>query len=69
MIWTWFGLISITGSFSNVNVGFELGKEEQQKQVWFKENYANISISVSFIKRQWFKKENTINWPKFHNEN
>jgi hypothetical protein len=42
-----FGLgLPITGTFSNVNFGFELGKG-LQKQILFRENYANLSVSFS----------------------
>jgi hypothetical protein len=50
-----FGLgLPITGTFSNVNFGFELGKKGLQKQL-VQENYANLSVSFS-LNDKWFEK-------------
>ncbi|TDE45427.1 hypothetical protein E0I26_05595 [Flavobacterium rhamnosiphilum] len=45
----------ITGSFSNVNFGFELGKKGTTKANLVQENYANLSVSFS-LNDQWFVK-------------
>ncbi len=47
--------LPMTGSFSNVNVGFELGKKGTKTAGLVQENYANLSISFSFNDR-WFVK-------------
>jgi long-subunit fatty acid transport protein len=48
--------IPITGSFSNVNIGFELGKRGTTSAGLVLENYANISIGLSFNDK-WFVKK------------
>ena len=45
----------ITGTFSNVNFGFELGKRGTTNANLVQENYANFSVSFSFNDR-WFVK-------------
>jgi hypothetical protein len=45
----------VTGSFSNVNLGFELGKKGTTSANLVQENYANFSISLSLNDR-WFEK-------------
>ncbi|TDE31216.1 hypothetical protein E0I61_00505 [Flavobacterium ranwuense] len=51
-----FGLgLPITGSFSNVNFGLELGKKGTTKANLVQENYANLSVSFSLNDR-WFEK-------------
>lgn len=47
--------LPITGSFSNVNFGFELGKKGTTKANLVQENYANLSVSFS-LNDQWFVK-------------
>ena len=49
-----FGL-PITGSFSNVNLGFELGKKGTKNANLVQENYANFSVSFS-LNDKWFEK-------------
>ena len=49
-----FGL-PITGSFSNVNLGFELGKKGTANANLIQENYANFSVSFS-LNDKWFEK-------------
>ena len=51
-----FGLgLPITGTFSNVNFGFELGKKGTTKASLVQENYANVSVSFS-LNDKWFEK-------------
>ncbi len=51
-----FGLgLPITGDFSNVNFGFELGKKGTTKANLVQENYANLSVSFS-LNDKWFEK-------------
>ena len=51
-----FGLgLPITGSFSNVNFGFELGKKGTTKANLVQDNYANLSVSFS-LNDKWFEK-------------
>lgn len=45
----------VTGSFSNVNLGFELGKKGTTSSNLVQENYANFSLSLSFNDK-WFEK-------------
>ncbi|GIZ09112.1 hypothetical protein [Flavobacterium sp. UMI-01] len=45
----------ITGSFSNINLGLELGKRGTTASGLIQENYANISIGLSFNDK-WFEK-------------
>jgi hypothetical protein len=45
----------ITGSFSNVNFGFELGKKGTTNSNLVQENYANFSVSLS-LNDKWFEK-------------
>jgi hypothetical protein len=49
-----FGL-PITGFFSNVNFGFEMGKRGTTNAGLIKENYANFSVGLSLNDR-WFEK-------------
>ncbi|MBG6109393.1 long-subunit fatty acid transport protein [Flavobacterium sp. CG_23.5] len=49
-----FGL-PITGSFSNVNLGFELGKKGTTNANLVQENYANFSVGFS-LNDKWFEK-------------
>ncbi|MGZ9735120.1 hypothetical protein [Flavobacterium sp. GNP002] len=51
-----FGLgLPVTGSFSNVNFGFEFGKKGTTKANLVQENYANLSVSFS-LNDKWFEK-------------
>jgi outer membrane protein assembly factor BamA len=45
----------VTGSFSNVNLGFELGKKGTTTSNLVQENYANFSLSLS-LNDKWFEK-------------
>jgi hypothetical protein len=47
--------LPITGSFSNVNIGFELGKRGTTSSNLVQENYATISVGFSLNER-WFEK-------------
>jgi hypothetical protein len=47
--------LPITGSFSNINIGFELGKRGTTSSGLIQENYANISIGLS-LNDKWFEK-------------
>jgi long-subunit fatty acid transport protein len=47
--------LPITGSFSNVNVGFEFGKRGTTSSNLVQENYATISVGFSLNER-WFEK-------------
>jgi hypothetical protein len=47
--------LPITGTFSNVNFGFEMGKRGTTSAGLIQENYANISIGLSLNDR-WFEK-------------
>lgn len=47
--------LPITGSFSNVNFGFELGKKGTTTANLVQENYANFSVSLS-LNDKWFEK-------------
>jgi long-subunit fatty acid transport protein len=47
--------LPLTGSFSNVNIGFELGKKGTTAANLVQENYANLSVSFSFNDK-WFVK-------------
>lgn len=47
--------LPLTGSFSNVNIGFELGKKGTTAANLVQENYANLSFSFSFNDK-WFVK-------------
>jgi long-subunit fatty acid transport protein len=47
--------LPITGSFSNVNFGFELGKKGTTNANLVQENYANFSVSFS-LNDKWFEK-------------
>lgn len=49
-----FGL-PVTGSFSNVNLGFEFGKRGTTSGSLIEENYAKISIGLS-LNDKWFVK-------------
>jgi len=55
-----FGLgLPITGSLSNVNLGFEFGKKGTTSNSLVQENYFNINIGVS-LNDKWFVRS------KFH---
>jgi long-subunit fatty acid transport protein len=45
----------VTGSFSNVNLGFEFGKKGTTTSNLVQENYANFNISLS-LNDKWFEK-------------
>ncbi|UFH35983.1 hypothetical protein [Flavobacterium acetivorans] len=47
--------LPISGSFSNVNIGFELGKKGTTSSNLVQENYANISVGFS-LNDKWFVK-------------
>jgi long-subunit fatty acid transport protein len=47
--------LPITGSFSNINFGFEMGKRGTTSSGLIQENYANLSIGLSLNDR-WFEK-------------
>jgi hypothetical protein len=47
--------LPISGSFSNINIGFELGKKGTTAAGLIQENYANLSVSFSLNDR-WFVK-------------
>ncbi|WP_395045227.1 hypothetical protein [Flavobacterium sp.] len=47
--------LPLGGTFSNINLGFELGKRGTTNAGLIEENYANISIGISF-NDEWFKK-------------
>ena len=47
--------LPITGSFSNVNIGFELGKRGTRLANLVQENYANLNVSFS-LNDKWFVK-------------
>jgi len=47
--------LPITGTFSNINIGFELGRRGTTKANLVQEDYANLSISFS-LNDKWFVK-------------
>ena len=47
--------LPITGSFSNINIGFELGKRGTTNANLVQENYANFSVGFS-LNDKWFDK-------------
>lgn len=47
--------LPITGSFSNINFGFEMGKRGTTNSGLIQENYANFSVGLSLNDR-WFEK-------------
>jgi hypothetical protein len=47
--------LPIIGSFSNINIGFELGKRGTTSANLVQENYANLSVSFS-LNDKWFVK-------------
>ncbi len=47
--------LPLKGTFSNVNIGFELGKKGTTKANLIQENYANLSIGLS-LNDKWFEK-------------
>lgn len=47
--------LPITGSFSNINFGFEMGKRGTTNAGLIQENYANFSVGLSLNDR-WFEK-------------
>jgi hypothetical protein len=48
--------LPITGSFSNINFGFEMGKRGTTSSGLIQENYANLSIGLSLNDR-WFERK------------
>ena len=46
--------LPITGSLSNVNIGFELGKRGTTNSNLVEENYAKISVGFS-LNDKWFQ--------------
>jgi hypothetical protein len=47
--------LPLTGTFSNVNIGLELGKRGTTAANLVEENYANVSVGFS-LNEQWFVK-------------
>lgn len=47
--------LPLRGTFSNINIGFELGKKGTTKSNLIQENYANVSIGLS-LNDKWFEK-------------
>ncbi|AWG21195.1 hypothetical protein FFWV33_06430 [Flavobacterium faecale] len=47
--------LPISGTFSNMNIGFEIGKKGTLSSGLVQENYANISIGLS-LNDKWFEK-------------
>jgi hypothetical protein len=47
--------LPVSGSFSNVNLGFEIGKKGTTASNLIQENYAILSLSLSLNDR-WFQK-------------
>lgn len=47
--------LPITGSFSNINIGFEVGKRGTTSSGLIQDNYANISVGLS-LNDKWFEK-------------
>ena len=47
--------LPISGSFSNINIGFELGKKGTTTAGLVQENYANLNVSFS-LNDKWFRK-------------
>jgi hypothetical protein len=47
--------LPVSGTFSNVNIGFEFGKKGTTKAGLVQQNYANISIGFS-LNDKWFEK-------------
>ena len=45
----------LSGTFSNINFGFELGKKGTTTANLVQENYANINIGFS-LNEKWFEK-------------
>jgi len=45
----------VSGTFSNINVGLEMGKKGTKYYGLVEENYFNISVGLSFSER-WFIK-------------
>jgi hypothetical protein len=45
----------LSGTFSNINFGFELGKKGTTTSNLVQENYANINIGFS-LNEKWFEK-------------
>jgi hypothetical protein len=45
----------VSGSFSNINIGFEMGKKGTTSANLVQENYANLSLSLS-LNDKWFEK-------------
>ncbi|MCG9794108.1 hypothetical protein [Flavobacterium algicola] len=47
--------LPISGTFSNVNIGFEIGKKGTTSSGLIQENYANFSVGLS-LNDKWFEK-------------
>lgn len=47
--------LPMSGTFSNINVGFEIGKKGTKYYNLIEENYVNLSVGLSFNDR-WFVK-------------
>jgi len=47
--------LPLRGTFSNINIGFELGKKGTTKSNLIQENYANVGIGLS-LNDKWFEK-------------
>ncbi|MBP9849314.1 MAG: hypothetical protein KBC58_07730 [Flavobacterium sp.] len=47
--------LPLSGTFSNINIGFEMGKRGTKNAGLIQENYTNFSIGLSFNDR-WFQK-------------
>ena len=47
--------LPLNGTFSNINIGFELGKKGTTSSNLVQENYANFSVGFSF-NDTWFVK-------------
>jgi hypothetical protein len=47
--------LPLSGTFSNVNVGFEMGKRGTKYFNLIEENYFNLSVGLSFSDK-WFER-------------
>ena len=47
--------LPITGTFSSINIGFEMGKRGTTANGLIQQNYSNISVGLSFNDK-WFEK-------------
>ena len=55
MAFTFGAGLPVTGSFSNFNVGFEIGKKGTTSANLVQENYFNLNVSFS-LNDKWFVK-------------